>query len=72
VIKDGLRIGVECKRVDAPRLNLSMHTAFNELELAKMLVIYPGTQAYQLDKNMLAVPLSSLAEEPGTLLGLLA
>jgi predicted AAA+ superfamily ATPase len=64
VIKNGRRIGVECKRVDAPRLTASMHTAFSELELAKLLVIYPGTQPYPLGDNIFAVPLINLAEQP--------
>ena len=32
-IKDGRRVGVECKRVDAPRLTPSMHIALDDLAL---------------------------------------
>ena len=64
LLKDGQRIGVECKRMDAPRLTPSMHTAFNDLELSKLLVIYPGSHPYQLDVNIHVIPLSSLAEIP--------
>jgi hypothetical protein len=64
LIKNGQRIGVECKRVDAPRLTPSMRTAHKDLELAQLLVIYPGPHPYSLDENIQAVPLASLAEEP--------
>lgn len=64
LIKNGQRIGVEYKRVDAPRLTPSMRIACKDLELARLLVIYPGPQPYPLDANIQAIPLSSLAEEP--------
>ena len=64
LIKNGQRIGVECKRVDAPRLTPSMRTAHKDLELAQLLVIYPGPHPYPLDENIQAVPLASLAERP--------
>ncbi len=62
MIKDGEKIGVECKRVDAPRLTPSMQTAMNDLQLSTLLVIYPGTKRYALAENIRTVPLSSLAE----------
>jgi predicted AAA+ superfamily ATPase len=61
IIKDGRRIGVECKRVDAPRLTASMRTAFQNLELHKLLVVYPGPQPYTLAENIQVMPLASLA-----------
>jgi len=68
LIKNGRRIGVECKRVDAPRLTSSMRTAMDALELSKLLVIYPGLQPYSLADNISAIPLSSLAEKSTNLL----
>jgi predicted AAA+ superfamily ATPase len=64
LIKNGRRIGVECKRVDAPRLTPSMHTAVNDLELSKLLVVYPGQHPYSLGENISAFPLSGLAQGP--------
>jgi len=61
LIKDGKRIGVECKRVDAPRLTPSMQAAMKDLELSALLVIYPGSKSYPLDEGVKTVPLSSLA-----------
>lgn len=68
LIKDGRQIGVECKRMDAPRLTSSMRTAFDVLKLHKLLVVYPGPLPYPLDDKIQAVPLSSLIENPAELL----
>jgi len=68
IIKDGHRIGIECKRVDAPRLTPSMRSAFNTLELSRLLVIYPGQISYPLDDYISAIPLTSLAENPSVFL----
>jgi predicted AAA+ superfamily ATPase len=62
LFKNGKRIGVECKRVDAPRMTPSMRTAFNDLELSRLFVIYPGPHPYPLDENIQAFPLSGLAD----------
>ncbi|MBM3145007.1 MAG: ATP-binding protein [Chloroflexi bacterium] len=60
LLKEGRRIGVECKRVDAPRLTPSMRTALADLELDWLYVIYPGSLAYPLAGNVTALPLASL------------
>ena len=64
LLKDGKRIGVECKRVDAPRLTPSMRTAVHDLELSKLIVIFPGSKPYPLTENIQVIPLASLAR-PG-------
>lgn len=61
LLKDGRRIGVECKRVDAPRLTPSMRAALEDLELERLFVIYPGSLAYPVADKVMAVPLTSLA-----------
>jgi hypothetical protein len=68
LLKDGKRIGVECKRMDAPRLTPSMRTAFTDLELTKLLVIYPGPQPYPLADHIQTIPLKTLAENPNRFL----
>jgi predicted AAA+ superfamily ATPase len=68
LIKNGHRIGVECKRMDAPRLTPSMHVALHDLELSKLLVIYPGPHPYQLTENIRVIPLTILATKPSELL----
>jgi predicted AAA+ superfamily ATPase len=70
LLKDGHRIGVECKRVDGPRLTPSMRTALEDLELDKIFVIYPGDLRFPITDRVTAVPISELGKtEPGNLLG---
>jgi hypothetical protein len=60
-IKDGRRLGVECKRVDAPRLTPSMRTALADLDLEHITVVYPGTTRYPLHDRVTVVPAALLA-----------
>ena len=62
LIKNGRRLGVECKRLDAPRLTPSMAIAMKDLELEQIAVIYPGTKRYPIAANVRAVPLGALAD----------
>ena len=48
LIKHGRRLGVECKRMDAPRLTASMQIALADLALDHLTVIYPGDRPYPL------------------------
>src|SRR5208283_713656 len=61
LFKKGRRIGVECKRMDAPSLTPSMRIALSDLKLDHLYVAYPGTKAYTLAKNVDVVPLAKLA-----------
>ena len=61
IIKNGRKLGVECKRVDAPRLTPSMRIAFQDLRLDHLVVIYPGDRRYPLADYITAVPLNALA-----------
>ena len=56
----GRRIGVECKRSDAPKLTPSMKTALVDLKLNRLFVVYPGDRRYALADRVEAVPLSEL------------
>ncbi len=57
MVRNGRRIGVECKRVDAPSVTPSMRIAMNDLALDRLLVLYPGERRYSLGKRIEAVPL---------------
>lgn len=70
LIKNGRRIGVECKRMDAPRLTPSMRIALQDLQLDSLLVIYPGLHPYPLEEKTRAIPLVSLAESSTSLFDL--
>lgn len=61
LLKEGRRTGVECKRVDAPRLTPSMRIALQDLALDQLLVVYPGTQRFPLGEGVEAIPLAELA-----------
>lgn len=62
LIKDGRLLGVECKRLDAPRLTPSMTTALKDLGLERIAVIYPGNKRYSLHEKVHAVPFEALAD----------
>jgi hypothetical protein len=59
MIKNGRRLGVECKRVDAPGLTPSMRIAMHDLALDYLKVIYPGERRFHLAENIEAVPLKA-------------
>lgn len=61
MVKNGRVMGVECKRVDAPRMTPSMRTAREDLHLEQIAVVYPGTKRYPLDDGVIAVPLDAVA-----------
>ncbi len=58
LFKRGRRIGVECKRMDAPTLTPSMRIALADLKLDELRVVYPGERRYTLAKNVQVVPLA--------------
>ncbi|HMQ76282.1 MAG TPA: ATP-binding protein [Flavobacteriales bacterium] len=60
LFKRGRRIGIECKRADAPVLAPSMRIALHDLKLDKLIVAYPGTRRYPLARNVEVVPLTEL------------
>jgi hypothetical protein len=67
LFKNGRRIGVECKRADAPAFTPSMRIALADLRLDALHVVYPGTVRYALAKHVHVVPLAELvkANRPG-------
>lgn len=62
LIKKGRMLGIECKRMDAPRISPSMRIALEELNLEQIAVIYPGRKRYALGDGIAAVPLNAVAE----------
>ncbi len=61
LFKEGRRVGIECKRVDAPRLTPSMRVALEDLQLDQLIVFYPGTRPYPLAERVTVLPLTHLA-----------
>lgn len=60
LFKRGRRIGIECKRTDAPTLTPSMRIALEDLKLDELFVVYPGTRSYTLAKKVQVTPLSQI------------
>ncbi len=60
LFKNGRRIGIECKRADAPVLTPSMRIALADLKLDELRVVYPGEKHYALGKKVEVVPLAQL------------
>ncbi|MCX7821083.1 MAG: ATP-binding protein [Brevinematales bacterium] len=59
-IHNGKKWGCEFKFSDAPKLTKSMETAFKDLNLEKLWVIYPGTQTYRLNERIIVLPLDDV------------
>lgn len=62
IFKNGRRIGVECKRADAPTLTPSMRIALEDLKLDELHVLYPGQTRYALTRKVEVVPLAQLVK----------
>ena len=62
MVKEGGVYGVECKRMDAPKMTPSMQIAMTDLNLKRMAVIYPGAKRFPLADGIEAVPLLDLAQ----------
>lgn len=65
MMKRGRRIGVECKRADAPTLTSSMRIALADLKLDELHVVYPGHRRYPLARDVDAVPLTEYVAAAG-------
>ena len=58
LFRRGRRIGIECKRTDAPTLTPSMRIALADLKLDELWVVYPGQRSYPLDNKISVRPLA--------------
>jgi uncharacterized protein len=66
LFKNGRRIGVECKRSDAPTMTPSMRIALDDLKLDRIVVVYPGERRYVLTDRVDVIPLVELATSGGS------
>jgi hypothetical protein len=60
MLKGRQRVGVEFKRVDAPKVTPSMRIAIHDLKLDAFYVVYPGEHRFGLTGGVEAVPLWTL------------
>ena len=56
----GKRFGVECQRVDSPRMTPSIRIALEDLALERVAVIHPAPKRYAIADRVEAVPLTDL------------
>ena len=61
LFKDGRRIGIECKRQDAPKMTPSLRIAMEDLKLDELRILYPGDRSYRMADGISVEPLASLA-----------
>jgi uncharacterized protein len=61
LFKNGRRLGIEIKRADAPTLTPSIRSALADLKLEQLIVLYPGSQAYELEPRVRVLPIGALA-----------
>jgi predicted AAA+ superfamily ATPase len=65
LFKHGRRLGIECKRSDAPTMTASMRIAMEDLKLDRVIVVYPGDRRYALGDRVDVIPLAELAGAGG-------
>jgi predicted AAA+ superfamily ATPase len=56
----GKRYGVEIKFSEAPAVTASMRSSVSELSLDHLWIVYPGNEAYPVEKNITTLPLGQL------------
>ncbi len=62
IIKGPNKIGLEFKYSDAPALTSSMKIALVDLNLDRLIVIYPGSQQYMLAENVYVIGLQNFLQ----------
>ena len=60
VTQAGKRYGFECKLADAPGATRSMRVALDDLGLERLWIVYPGTETYDLDDRIAALPIADV------------
>jgi len=59
----GKNLAIEFKFSDAPKLNKSMKTSIEALDLSHLWVVYPGKDIYKLNKKITVIPLKKFEVE---------
>ena len=67
ITRGGAKIGFEFKFTESPATTKSMRVAMTDLKLKCLLVVYPGTRRFELDDNIIALPLTGLLAESARL-----
>jgi predicted AAA+ superfamily ATPase len=62
VPRGGRLYGIECRFDDAPSITRSLRAAMDELDLAHVFVVHPGTREFPLADTVTALPLARVGE----------
>ena len=65
--RGGAKFGFEFKYTDTPRTTKSMRVAMADLKLKRLFVVHPGTRRFDLDDDIVALPLGDLLKESANL-----
>jgi len=63
ITRGGAKYGFEFKFAEAPATTKSMRVAKADLNLKRLFVVYPGTRRFELDDDIIALPLTGLLDE---------
>jgi hypothetical protein len=61
--RGGGKLGFEFKFTDTPAPTKSMRVAMADLKLKRLFVVYPGPRRFELDDDIIALPVTGLLEE---------
>ena len=67
ITRGGAKIGFEFKFTESPATTKSMRVAMTDLKLKRLFVVYPGTRRFELDDDIIALPLAGLLAEAASL-----
>lgn len=59
ILKEGKKIGFEIKYTDFPKITPSMKSAFSDLELSHLFLVYPGKAHFSLATSITTLPLNT-------------
>ena len=65
ITRGGIKLGFEFKFTESPATTKSMRVAMTDLRLKRLFVVYPGTRRFELDDDIIALPLAELSAESG-------
>jgi hypothetical protein len=63
IVRGNNRLGFEFKRSTAPSVTKSMHVAIEDLRLRRLWVVHAGERAFDLTRQIRALPLPRVLEE---------
>jgi len=63
IVRGRTRVGFEFKRTSSPSVTPSMRSALTDLRLQRLYVVHGGTETFPLTEQILAVPLSRIAQD---------